>query len=192
MVVSFVNAGLMNLYQAAGVILGANIGTTVTSQLVSFNISKYAPVILLAGVVSLMFSKKEKTKDFAEIIMQVRGDVPEDYEFSFRLLGNVDGYELPGGKPHRGEFDYSPPREPGHVYRARVPRQLDDSLMLEIYHSDGSLVTRQKLGMIMRMLGYDWSSPDLKDIMLGVDLAAASFTIEVEEWDNSETIKIIM
>lgn len=131
-------------------------------------------------------------KDFAEIIMQVRGDVPEDYEFSFRLLGNVDGYELPGGKPHRGEFDYSPPMEPGHVYRARVPRQLDDSLMLEIYHSDGSLVTRQKLGMIMRMLGYDWSSPDLKDIMLGVDLAAASFTIEVEEWDNSETIKIIM
>ena len=64
--------------------------------------------------------------------------------------------------------------------------------MLEIYHSDGILVTRQKLGMIMRMLGYDWSSPDLKDIMLGVDLAAASFTIEVEEWDNSETIKIIM
>lgn len=69
MVVSFVNAGLMNLYQAAGVILGANIGTTVTSQLVSFNISKYASVILLAGVVLLMFSKKEKNKDIAEIIV---------------------------------------------------------------------------------------------------------------------------
>ena len=39
MVVSFVNSGLMNLYQAVGVILGANIGTTVTSQLVSFNLS---------------------------------------------------------------------------------------------------------------------------------------------------------
>lgn len=38
MVVSFVNSGLMNLYQAAGVILGANIGTTITSQLVSFNL----------------------------------------------------------------------------------------------------------------------------------------------------------
>ena len=69
MVVSFVNAGLMNLYQAAGVILGANIGTTVTSQLVSFNISKYASVILLAGVVLLMFAKKEKNKDIAEIIV---------------------------------------------------------------------------------------------------------------------------
>ena len=59
MVVSFVNSGLMNLYQAAGVILGANIGTTVTSQLVSINLSEVAPVFLLAGVVVTMFCKKE-------------------------------------------------------------------------------------------------------------------------------------
>ena len=43
MVVSFVNSGLMNLMQAAGVIMGANIGTTVTSQLISFNLSEWAP-----------------------------------------------------------------------------------------------------------------------------------------------------
>ena len=69
MVVSFVNAGLMNLYQAAGVIFGANIGTTVTSQLVSFNLSAYAPVILLAGVLAVMFCKNEKVKKFAEIVI---------------------------------------------------------------------------------------------------------------------------
>jgi len=69
MVVSFVNAGLMDLFQAAGVIFGANIGTTVTSQLVSFNISKYAPIILLAGVVCVMFAKKQKVKDSGEIIV---------------------------------------------------------------------------------------------------------------------------
>lgn len=69
MVVSFVNAGLMNLFQAAGVIFGANIGTTVTSQLVSFNISKYAPIILLIGVVFVMFAKKQKVKDSGEIIV---------------------------------------------------------------------------------------------------------------------------
>ena len=45
MVVSFVNSGLMSLYQAAGVIYGANIGTTITSQLVSFNLSEAAPII---------------------------------------------------------------------------------------------------------------------------------------------------
>lgn len=69
MVVSFVNAGLMNLYQAAGVIFGANIGTTVTSQLVSFNLSEIAPVILLAGVLILMFSKNRNITKFAEIIV---------------------------------------------------------------------------------------------------------------------------
>ena len=69
MVVSFVNSGLMNLYQAAGVILGANIGTTITSQLVSFNLSKIAPLILLVGVVVMMFTKKEKVRKVAEVVV---------------------------------------------------------------------------------------------------------------------------
>ena len=61
MVVSFVNSGLMTLYQAAGVIFGANIGTTVTAQLVSFDLSRYAPIFLLGGVLVVMFSKKQTT-----------------------------------------------------------------------------------------------------------------------------------
>ncbi|MDE5589449.1 MAG: Na/Pi cotransporter family protein [Acetatifactor sp.] len=69
MVVSFVNAGLMNMYQAAGVIFGANIGTTVTSLLVSFNLSAYAPVILLTGVLIAMFIKREKVRKFGDIII---------------------------------------------------------------------------------------------------------------------------
>lgn len=69
MVVSFVNAGLMNLFQAAGVIFGANIGTTITSQLVSFHLSAYAPVILLLGVLLAMFVKKEQINKFADIII---------------------------------------------------------------------------------------------------------------------------
>lgn len=69
MVVSFVNSGLMNLYQAAGVILGANIGTTVTSQLVSFNLSEIAPVFLLGGVLSVMFVKNNMVKKIGEIVL---------------------------------------------------------------------------------------------------------------------------
>lgn len=65
MVVSFVNSGLMSLYQAAGVIFGANIGTTVTSQLVSFNLSEYAPVFLLTGALVVMFSKNDRVRKWA-------------------------------------------------------------------------------------------------------------------------------
>ncbi|MGN1172051.1 MAG: Na/Pi cotransporter family protein [Lachnospiraceae bacterium] len=69
MVVSFVNSGLMTLYQAAGVILGANIGTTVTSQLVSFNLSEVAPVFLLGGVLTVMFVKNNMVKKIGEIVL---------------------------------------------------------------------------------------------------------------------------
>lgn len=69
MVVSFVNSGLMNLYQAAGVIMGANIGTTVTSQLISFNLSALAPAIVMAGVVMMMFFKKVKVQRIGEVLL---------------------------------------------------------------------------------------------------------------------------
>lgn len=69
MVVSFVNSGLMNLYQAAGVIMGANIGTTVTSQLISFNLSALAPAIVMIGVVMLMFCKKTKIQRIGEVLL---------------------------------------------------------------------------------------------------------------------------
>lgn len=69
MVVSFVNSGLMNLMQAAGVIMGANIGTTVTSQLISFNLSEWAPMFVMIGVIMSMFCKNQKVVRFGEVIL---------------------------------------------------------------------------------------------------------------------------
>lgn len=69
MVVSFVNSGLINLFQAAGVIMGANIGTTITSQLVSFKLSSVAPLFLLAGVIMIMFFKKPMVNKIGEIVV---------------------------------------------------------------------------------------------------------------------------
>lgn len=64
MVVGFVNAGLMNLMQATGVIMGANIGTTVTAWLVSVSIplKELAPFILFIGVVFVFFIQKQRSK----------------------------------------------------------------------------------------------------------------------------------
>lgn len=69
MVVGFVNAGIMTLSQAIGVIMGANIGTTVTAQLVSFSLEDVAPIALGIGIVFYMFTSKEKTKQIAEILI---------------------------------------------------------------------------------------------------------------------------
>ena len=69
MVVGFVNAGIMSLPQAIGVIMGANIGTTITAQLVSLDVDFLAPVALGIGIVIYMFSKKPKYKHIAEILI---------------------------------------------------------------------------------------------------------------------------
>ncbi|PRR70099.1 Na/Pi cotransporter family protein [Clostridium thermopalmarium] len=69
MTVGFVNAGLMNLFQAAGVIMGANIGTTMTAQLIAFKLSDVAPLILGIGAVIVLFSKKKRTKDLGDIVL---------------------------------------------------------------------------------------------------------------------------
>lgn len=69
MTIGFVNAGIMSLQQAVGVIMGANIGTTVTAQLVSFNIEKYAPIAIGIGMVFWFFTKKKNIKNISEILI---------------------------------------------------------------------------------------------------------------------------
>ncbi|MBN1333492.1 MAG: Na/Pi cotransporter family protein [Synergistales bacterium] len=62
MTVSFVHAGLMTLKQAVGVIMGANIGTTVTAQLIAFKIKHYALPIIAAGMILAVFGRTKKQK----------------------------------------------------------------------------------------------------------------------------------
>ena len=69
MVVGFVNAGIMQLSQAIGVIMGANVGTTVTAQLVSFNLEQIAPVAVGIGMIILITRKNAKSKHYADILI---------------------------------------------------------------------------------------------------------------------------
>ncbi len=76
MIVGFVNAGIMNLTQAMGVIMGANIGTTMTAWIVSMGEwasflkpSTLAPVAIVVGVVVMMLGKRRATKDIASIVV---------------------------------------------------------------------------------------------------------------------------
>ena len=68
MVVGFVNAGLMSLTQAINVGIGANIGTTITAQIVALKVTQFAPIVLFAGVVIMLFVKKRSVRRIGEII----------------------------------------------------------------------------------------------------------------------------
>ena len=68
MVVGFVNSGMMTLRQAVWIIMGANIGTTITGQLIALDIGAIAPLFAFIGVAMIVFLKKEKLHHFGKII----------------------------------------------------------------------------------------------------------------------------
>ena len=104
MVVGFVNAGIINLLQATGIIMGANIGTTVTSWIVSMSewgeVLKpefFAPVLFGIGAFITMFAKSHKKKEGAEVLIGfallfiglsfMSGSIEPIFSESFRVLG---------------------------------------------------------------------------------------------------------
>ncbi|MAS78720.1 MAG: Na/Pi-cotransporter II-like protein, partial [Candidatus Marinimicrobia bacterium] len=69
MLVSFVNSGLLNFTQALGVVLGSNIGSTVTAQIVAFKITDYALLLIAAGSIMSLFAKKDTIKHLGFVIL---------------------------------------------------------------------------------------------------------------------------
>ncbi len=69
MVISFVNSGLLTLSQAIGVIMGANIGTTVTAQITAFNLAAFAPFLVFTGALMYLFLKKALPRHIGAIIL---------------------------------------------------------------------------------------------------------------------------
>lgn len=68
MVVGFVNSGMMSLYQAVWIIMGANIGTTITGQLVALDVGVLAPLFAFAGVVVMLFIKNPKAHHIGKVL----------------------------------------------------------------------------------------------------------------------------
>ncbi|MEC8395821.1 MAG: Na/Pi symporter, partial [SAR324 cluster bacterium] len=69
LLVGFVSAGLMSLSQSVSIIFGANIGTTITAQIIAFKVTKYALLMIAVGFGMLFFSKKEAIRQYGGILL---------------------------------------------------------------------------------------------------------------------------
>lgn len=104
MVIGFVNAGLLNLHQALWVIMGANIGTNITSQLIAFDIGEFAPILAVVGVFVVIFARNKKFKNVGEIVtglgfifvsMNIMKDAMAPYAGDPRLTGLLSRMDNP-------------------------------------------------------------------------------------------------
>jgi phosphate:Na+ symporter len=69
LVVGFISAGLMNFTQSIGIIMGANIGSTMTAQIIAFKVTQYALLLIGAGFFLSFFVKKDRLRDYGKMIM---------------------------------------------------------------------------------------------------------------------------
>ena len=153
-------------------------------------------------------------KNFCRIDIQVRDVDGEDFPFKLRVRGNVNGYGL-DGKPARGAFLCDAERAEtegsgsgtesevpgsgtasentgsGHGYAVTVPRQTDDSLILEIATGDG-VAKSFAIGNYIASSGYDWASADLKDICLEIDYARTVISFTINKWTHSEQFEVVI
>ncbi len=104
MVVGFVNSGMMTLRQAVWIIMGANIGTTITGQLIALDVAEIAPFVAFLGVAAIVFIKNEKVKYIGEILaglgvlfigMEMMGEAMKPLADSEAFVGLLTKFENP-------------------------------------------------------------------------------------------------
>lgn len=132
-------------------------------------------------------------KQFCTLTIRVLDSDGAPLPCTLRIRGNVDGFNIRTLSPHQGNFTYSPPEENGPLFRVRLPRQKDDSLLMDIYSpgSNGRMELLETLGLgeLMRRNGYNWGTLSLDDFDLRLVYSKNEFSSVVRPWEN-ETIEI--
>ena len=114
----------------------------------------------------------------------------EHFPFGLAVRGGVAGYGA-DGTPAQGDFYYSLQTFSDALWTMSVPRQMDDSMVLEV--NDGTSVLKTfALGEYIRASGYDWSSADLDDITVGIDYTRTKLTVSVLGWDEVYEFDVVI
>jgi len=132
--------------------------------------------------------KTSINKEFATCTINF---LSKDDKTYIRLKGNIDGYGLYDGEPHRGLFLVRPVFDGNDSFSCRIPRQTDESLELELCRSeDDSLIHSFHIGKTIMAMNYDWKDKNLKDIKLSIDFTASKILVTIEEWTVAMNVKL--
>lgn len=131
-------------------------------------------------------------KQFATIFLDATNIYNRDKDFSLRVKGESKGLDLLNLKPVTGAFDYLLPKTEGvNIHSFRVPRQKDDTLLLELISGD-EIVNTLELGKLIAESGYDWNMQDLEDIYLVLSGWDMKVDINISDWKEQGEGSITM
>lgn len=127
-------------------------------------------------------------KSFCRMTLNVRMAVHTSV--SLVISGNVDGYEA-DGTPSIGDFMVRLDPDGDNVFYIRLPRQVDDSLVMEVDKGD-NVVRRFPIGRYIIESGYDWNAPDLEDITIDMDFAVTHLSMVIQGWEKEYKFDVVI
>lgn len=136
-------------------------------------------------------------KQFSTVFLKM--DNPEGGPYPFRLVvkGNVNGIRFTDNEPTLGPFEYELQEYKDNEFRFRIPRQLDNSLIMEVYDKNDILLETLPFGEAIAAHmkddgSFTWKSLDLGDIYIGVDYSRAIVSVVVNAWTPGDSFQIII
>lgn len=137
------------------------------------------------------FGKLLLDKQFARISLTLIGDDENLSASWFAVRGNVCGWHISDYTPIEGNFYHSKQLDSHNVVTFTVPRQLDDSMMLDLILSDsGGVSASLALGKEMSERGYDWTRSNLPDVSMVLQYSAVSLVIVSCEWSEAVVMEV--
>ena len=152
--------------------------------MVMMHAEHYSPVLTEERIPIIL----HKNHCAIEITMKRNNNIPVR-PFRVRVDGKINGYN-PDGTPKEGAFCcFSAPSSEG-LCRVNVPRQKDDSFMLEVHFLDNGEIRTFTLGKYIAESGYDWNAADLEDVKVEMDFSRSGIELTVSKWMKSLSFDI--
>lgn len=132
-----------------------------------------------------MVVKGPLNKQFCTIMITVKNEDGKNLDTDLKLKGCFDGFNVVSLNPHPGEFSCSVSESASGIYMARVPRQADSSLELEVRISD-KFSDVVDIGSIIHESGYSWGTLSLEDVGVSLVYGRFGLSVSVCDWGIKE------
>lgn len=129
-------------------------------------------------------------KQFATVYLEYSDTEDGRVGYTLEVFGQIKGADKRTLQPVDGTFRCLLEASSGRGYEVRLPRQKNDSVVINRYDTNGNMLSPIPLGKIIQEAGFDWEAESLGDIIILADIPATSFQITVMQWDGPITMTV--
>lgn len=134
----------------------------------------------------------EFSKQHCVMTIKSKTPVAGYYPYNMRVRSTSVGMNIYTFEPVLGDFSAFASKNRDGTLEIILPRQYDDSMMLDIVDPNGKTEMSFKVGMMIKAAGYNWNSEKLDDITVTIDYASMTISVEVENWTERDEGTIII